>query len=108
MIKRKTLEKQGKLQYSIAKDVQIGERVFIKGHKKAITDFQINKDGEKAFSVSKDCCILEFDLPTQSKSVFALGEKFNTDLGTHSDEIFACTLSKDSRLLATGGKDKII
>ena len=37
-----------------------------------------------------------------------LGEKFNTDLGTHSDEILTCALSRDSKLLATAGKDKVI
>jgi len=102
------LEKKGKLLYQIADKLEFGERFFIKGHKKAITDFQFSKDGSKVYSVSKDCCILEFDLPTQSKSVFSFGEKFNKDLGGHSDEILSCAVSNDSRILATGGKDKII
>ena len=40
--------------------------------------------------------------------MFMFGEKFNKDLGTHSDEILTCALSRDSNLLATAGKDRII
>jgi len=86
----------------------LGEQTFIKGHKKAITDFEINRDSDKIYSVSKDCCILEFDLTQGTKSVFSLGEKFNDDLRAHTDEILACSLSRDGRILATGGKDKLL
>jgi ribosomal RNA-processing protein 9 len=108
VLEQKALERRGKLKYEIADNVQLGEQVFLKGHKKAITDFQISRDGAKVFSVSKDCCILEWDLSQGTKSVFSIGEKFNTSLRAHSDEIFSCAISKDQRLLASGGKDKLI
>ena len=79
----------------MADEIAWSEPTFIKGHKKTITDFHLSNDGINAFSVSKDCCILKWDITTGTKEVFSYGEKYNTETGGHTDEILSCALSKD-------------
>jgi ribosomal RNA-processing protein 9 len=49
-------------------------------------------------------------LKNGTKTVFNKGEKHNRQLKNHGhfDEIIACDLSRDQKLLATGGKDRIL
>lgn len=112
VLKRRAADARGKLHHKVADklDLSASTTVFIKGHKKAITDFVFSKDEKRIYSVSKDCCILEWDLETNTKTVFNKGKKHDRTLknGGHFDEIIACDLSRDQRLLATGGKDRIL
>ena len=57
MLKRKALDVKGKLHHKVADKLVIDQctSVFIKGHKKAITDFVFSKDDKRIYSVSKDC-----------------------------------------------------
>ena len=59
-LKYQILEKKGKLFYNIADDFAQSEyqKVFLKGHKKAITDLEWNTDNKSIFTSSKDCCII--------------------------------------------------
>ena len=112
VLKRRATDVKGKLHHKIADrlDIPSCTSTFIKGHKKAITDFVFSKDEKKLYSVSKDCCILEWDLEDDSKIVFNKGKKHDRSLknGGHFDEIMAVDLSRDQKLLATGGKDRIL
>lgn len=112
VLKRRATDVRGKLHHSIADkfDIKGCTTTFIKGHKKAITDFVFTKDESKIYSVSKDCCILEWNLNDNTKVVFNKGKKHDRTLkdGGHFDEILACDLSRDQKLLATGGKDRIL
>ena len=112
VLKRRANDVRGKLHHKIADklDLQSSTTQFLKGHKKAITDFVFTKDEKRIYSVSKDCCILEWDLENGTKIVFNKGKKHDRSLrnGGHFDEIMACDLSRDQKLLATGGKDRIV
>ena len=63
-LKRAMLEKENKLFHTLSerlhdsKDIEKG-RVFIKGHKNTITSLQLSQDNNKAFTGSKDCCIIK-------------------------------------------------
>ena len=59
-LKYQILEKKGKLFYNIADEFANAEyeRVFIKGHKKAITALEWNTDNRSIFTASKDCCLI--------------------------------------------------
>lgn len=68
-LKWQILEKKGKLFYNIADNFTAGEddeadyqRVFLKGHKKAITALEWAPDNRSVFTASKDCCIIQWDL----------------------------------------------
>ena len=58
------MEKKGKLFYNIAHDYageNAGEfeRIFLKGHKKAITALEWSADNRSLFTASKDCCLIQ-------------------------------------------------
>lgn len=112
VLKRRAKDAKGKLHRKLADkiDLENCKTVFIKGHKKAITDFVFTKNEKTLYSVSKDCCILEWDLEKGTKIVFNKGKKHDRTLknGGHFDEIICCDLSRDQKLLATGGKDRIL
>lgn len=57
VLKRRAKDVRGKLHHKIADklDLQSSTTKFLKGHKKAITDFVFTKDEKKIYSVSKDC-----------------------------------------------------
>ena len=59
-LKYQILEKKGKLFYNLADDFTNGEheRIFLKGHKKAITALEWNVDNKSIFTASKDCCLI--------------------------------------------------
>lgn len=112
VLKRRATDIKGKLHHKVADKLDLPNctTTFIKGHKKAITDFVFTKDEKRIYSVSKDCCILEWNLENNTKTVFNKGKKHDRTLknGGHFDEILACDLSRDQKLLATGGKDRIL
>jgi ribosomal RNA-processing protein 9 len=79
-LKYQILEKKGKLFYEIAKEFKQEDfsydSVFLKGHKKAITALEWSHDNKSVFTASKDCCLIQWDLESQKKLIYA-GEKHN-------------------------------
>lgn len=77
-LKYQILEKKGKLFFNIADDFASCEfeRVFLKGHKKAITALEWASDNRSIFTASKDCSLIQWDLEAQKKLIFK-GEKHN-------------------------------
>ena len=111
VLKRRANDAKGRLQHKVADkiDIENWKTVLIKGHKKAITDFVFTKNEKKLYSVSKDCCIIEWNLDDGTKIVFNKGKKHDRSLKQgHFDEILCWDLSRDQKLLATGGKDRIL
>jgi hypothetical protein len=61
-LKYQILEKKGKMFYNMA-DRYVGEgefdRIFLKGHKKAITALEWSNDNKSIFTASKDCNLIK-------------------------------------------------
>lgn len=57
VLKRRAMDIKGKLHHKVADKLDLPncKTTFLKGHKKAITDFVFTKDESKIYSVSKDC-----------------------------------------------------
>ena len=70
-LKYKILEQKEKLFYNIADEYGSTEaefdRVFIKGHKKAITAMEWMPDNKQIITASKDCNLIMWDLESQKK-----------------------------------------
>jgi ribosomal RNA-processing protein 9 len=71
VLKYKILEQKEKLFYNIADEYGSTEaefdRVFIKGHKKAITAMEWMPDNKQIITASKDCNLIMWDLESQKK-----------------------------------------
>lgn len=108
-LKYQILEKKGKLFYEIAKEFKDCEydKVFIKGHKKAITALEWSHDNKSVFTASKDCCLIQWDLESQKKLIFQ-GEKHNRAIQGHFDEPLAVAVSPNGKYLVSGGKDRVV
>lgn len=59
-------------------------------------------------TVSKDCCLIVWDLETGRKIKIVKGFRHRRNPNSHSDEILAVALSDDCSFLASGGKDRVI
>jgi WD40 repeat protein len=111
MLKLKILEQKDKLFYTIAKDYATPnaeyDRIFIKGHKNAITDLVWTPDNQRVITSSKDCNLIMWDIESQKKMFFK-GEKFNRTMQGHFDEVLTCAISPNGKYLVSGGKDRIV
>ena len=110
-LKYKILEQKEKLFYNIADeyghpDVEY-DRVFMKGHKKAITAMEWLPDNKRVMTASKDCSLIMWDLESQKKLIFK-GEKFNRDIAGHFDEVTALAISPNGKYMISGGKDRVV
>lgn len=109
-LKYQILEKKGKLFYNIADEYLGGgefERIFLKGHKKAITALEWGVDNKSVFTASKDCSLIQWDLEAQKK-LFYKGEKHNRTIAGHFDEPLCLAISPNGKYLVSGGKDRVV
>lgn len=110
-LKYQILEKKGKLYYQIADQFKEGEyqydKIFLKGHKKAITAMEWSHDNKSLFTASKDCCLIQWDLESQKKLIYK-GEKHNRAIQGHYDEPLAMAVSPNGKYLVSGGKDRVV
>jgi len=104
VLKYKILEQKEKLFYNIADDYGSTEaefdRVFIKGHKKAITAMEWMPDNKQIITASKDCNLIMWDLESQKKQFFK-GEKFNRTMKGHFDEVMSLAISPNGKFLVS-------
>jgi ribosomal RNA-processing protein 9 len=129
-LKLHLLEQKGKLFYSLAADFGVAEaepkkeegkevkeverslddqfdRVFLKGHKKAITCMNWMPDNKSIITGSKDCALIRWDLESQKKEFFR-GDRWNKDFAGHFDEVICSAISANGKLMITGGKDRVV
>lgn len=110
-LKYKILEQRDKLFYNIAENYGSADaeydRLFIKGHKKAITALEWMPDNKSIITASKDCNLILWDIEHKSKSFFR-GEKFNRAIPGHFDEVSSFAISPNGKYLISGGKDRIV
>lgn len=105
------MEQKDKLFYNISKsygspDAEY-DRVFMKGHKKAITAMEWLPDNKRIITASKDCNLIMWDIESQKK-LFFKGEKFNRGIDGHFDEVMSMAISANGKFLISGGKDRIV
>ena len=110
-LKYKILEQRDKLFYNIAENYGTEDaeydRVFLKGHKKAITALDWMPDNKSIITASKDCNLILWDIEHQAKQFFK-GEKFNRAIPGHFDEVSAFAISPNGKYLISGGKDRVV
>ena len=110
-LKYKILENRDKLFYNMAENygsvTAEYDRVFLKGHKKAITALEWMPNNKHVMTASKDCNLILWDIEHQAKSFFK-GEKFNRAIPGHYDEVTAFAISPNGKYLISGGKDRIV
>eukprot|EP01029_Cantina_marsupialis_P014931 TRINITY_DN32692_c0_g1_i1.p1 TRINITY_DN32692_c0_g1~~TRINITY_DN32692_c0_g1_i1.p1 ORF type:complete len:460 (+),score=131.23 TRINITY_DN32692_c0_g1_i1:153-1532(+) len=107
--------KEGRLYKAVAAKYENREftnKRFTKGHKLPITCLTLSGDDTTAYTGSKDCCILQWDVESGKKTVFhgrrkTVGEP-KPDIQGHINSILAIDVSSDGRYLASGGLDNVI
>lgn len=88
-------EKEGKLYHEVANQYaeREQERFFLKGHKKAITALEWMPDDKSVMTSSKDCCLIRWDLESESKLIFKGQKHQDRNLSGHFDEPLAMAIS---------------
>lgn len=64
-------------------------------------------DTTKVFTGSKDCCILQWDLTTQQKTVLE-GKKKQFKCGGHFERVLDLAVSNDGQTVISVGEDRIV
>lgn len=81
-------------------------RVY-KGHRSAATCVAVSGDGSTAFTGSKDCSIIRWDVETGAKSKYH-GARGRPHVHGHTAAVLSVALSPDGRYLASGSSDKTV
>ena len=92
---------------------------FYRGHDKPATCVEISTDGSAAWTGSKDCSIIRWDVETGKRIARFPGRHItkrdrkkdhgkSIHLVGHSDEVLALAASMDGQVLASGGRDRTI
>ena len=80
-----------------------------RGHQLAATCVALSHDDKNAFTGSKDCSIIRWDVETGKRIVTIKGKRCNkTESGFHTDQVLAVAVSPDDRYMASGGRDKLL
>lgn len=80
---------------------------FKKGHQLPVTCLAVSTDGLSLFSGSKDCCVIQWDIPSLKIVHTFKGHRKEATQG-HKGHVFSVAVSSNKRYLATGGKDHCI
>uniref|UniRef100_A0A3Q4BJN7 U3 small nucleolar RNA-interacting protein 2 n=1 Tax=Mola mola TaxID=94237 RepID=A0A3Q4BJN7_MOLML len=112
-LKEEVLERTGKLQRLVAKDIlppEASEIRVLKGHKLPITCLVVTSDDKYIFSAAKDCSIIKWNVETGKKLQTIPGGRKGTEdrhVG-HTAHILCMAISSDGKYLATGDMNKLI
>jgi ribosomal RNA-processing protein 9 len=79
-----------------------------RGHQLAVTCVAITDDEKTVFSGSKDCCIIKYDVETNTRLFTFKGGRDKPEFGGHTNQVYSIAVSSDGRFLASGGMDNKI
>lgn len=110
-LKQHALEVSGRLFRPLAEQLRGGvgleDARLLRGHKTPVTCVTVSTDGSTAYSGSKDCCIIKWDLATCTRTVWK-GSRSKQETGGHTHEVLSVAVSSDGHYLASGGRDKLL
>lgn len=80
-----------------------------RGHKATPTCLAVTMDDKTAFTGSKDCSIIRWDVETGTKQSVSIGARGREKaVEGHSHQVLGLSVSSDGNLLASGGRDKMV
>lgn len=77
----------------------------LRGHELSVTCVALGKDDRHAFSGSKDCSVIQWDVETGKKLAVMIADREAKGRG---GQVLAVATSSDGRLVASGGRDKLV
>lgn len=112
-LKEDVLEQRGRLQKSVAKEIQAPAPTDIRvlrGHQLSITCLVITPDDLAIFSAAKDCTIIKWSVESGRKLRVIPRAKKGTQGQPpgHSSHILCMAISSDGKYLASGDRSKLI
>lgn len=112
-LKEDVLEQRGRLQKSVAKEVQApapADIRVLRGHQLSITCLVITPDDSAIFSAAKDCTIIKWSVETGRKLHVIPRAKKGAEGQPpgHSSHVLCMAISSDGKYLASGDRSKLI
>uniref|UniRef100_F6RPC7 U3 small nucleolar RNA-interacting protein 2 n=1 Tax=Equus caballus TaxID=9796 RepID=F6RPC7_HORSE len=112
-LKEDVLEQRGRLQKSVAKEIQAPAPTdirMLRGHQLSITCLVITPDDSAIFSAAKDCTIIKWSVESGRKLHVIPRAKKGAEGQPpgHSSHILCMAISSDGKYLASGDRSKLI
>ncbi|XP_059017034.1 U3 small nucleolar RNA-interacting protein 2 [Mustela lutreola] len=112
-LKEDVLEQRGRLQKSVAKEIQApapADIRVLRGHQLSITCVVITPDDAAIFSAAKDCTIIKWSVESGRKLHVIPRAKKGTEGQPpgHDSHILCMAISSDGKYLASGDRSKLI
>uniref|UniRef100_A0A7S2WJG3 Uncharacterized protein n=1 Tax=Mucochytrium quahogii TaxID=96639 RepID=A0A7S2WJG3_9STRA len=110
------LRSKGRLRKPVAdtfKSDSLVHQFCPRAHRLAVTCLALSESEDFAFTGSKDCSIVRWDVETGKKLAKYPGQPATKSISAdkikgHHDEVLSMSLSSDGRYLASGGRDKVV
>ena len=80
---------------------------FLRGHKLTCTSVCTDSSTRHVYSGGKDCALVQWDVKTGSKVVFA-GQRNNFDCNGHTDHVLSLAFHDSSGLVVSAGGDRTV
>ncbi|KAI4532378.1 hypothetical protein R6Z07F_016265 [Ovis aries] len=112
-LKEDVLEQRGRLQKSVAKEIQAPDPAdirILRGHQLSITCLVVTPDDLAIFSAAKDCTIIKWSVESGRKlHVIPRAKKGSEGQPPgHSTHVLCMAISSDGKYLASGDRSKLI
>ncbi|KAL4823849.1 hypothetical protein H8958_009783 [Nasalis larvatus] len=112
-LKEDVLEQRGRLQKSVAKEIQAPASADIRvlrGHQLSVTCLVITPDDSAIFSAAKDCTIIKWSVESGRKLHVIPRAKKGAEgkPSGHSSHVLCMAISSDGKYLASGDRSKLI
>ncbi|KAF5927951.1 hypothetical protein HPG69_013781 [Diceros bicornis minor] len=112
-LKEDVLEQRGRLQKSVAKEIQAPAAAdirILRGHQLSITCLAITPDDSAIFSAAKDCTIIKWSMESGRKLHVIPRAKKGAEGQPpgHSSHVLCMAISSDGKYLASGDRSKLI
>jgi len=80
-----------------------------RGHQLAATCVALSHDDKNAFTGSKDCSIIRWDVESGKRLMTMKGQRCKKKaVDFHTDHVLALAVSPDDRYMVSGGRDKLL